>query len=41
MSRLFTQGNDLMLASKVMGTETGRVYAQADVIPRGRRRTQL
>lgn len=35
MSRLFTQGNDLMLASKVMGTETGRVYAQADVIPQG------
>ena len=35
MSRLFTQGNDLMLASKVIGTETGRVYAQADVIPQG------
>jgi hypothetical protein len=35
MSRLFTQGNDLMLVSKVMGTETGRVYAQADAIPQG------
>jgi hypothetical protein len=35
MSRLFTQGNDLMLVSKVMGTETGRVFAQADAIPQG------
>jgi Curli production assembly/transport component CsgG len=35
MSRLFTQGNDLMLVSKVMGTETGRVYAQANAIPQG------
>ena len=35
MSRLFTQGEDLMLVSKVMGTETGRVFAQADAIPQG------
>ena len=35
MSRLFMQGEDLMLVSKVMGTETGRVYAEADAIPQG------